>query len=165
MAIKSEKQRTSSVLKEFGPAGMKVAEEVAVRPSLREYGTGKEWDSRIFSLRIDADEYDRETFSLYYPLFEKYSDLFTIFINAGSFVSAEDAVVKCRDIGLDVQSHGFYHHTYNDYAHYIHPPFSLRSILSSLQTLYNSGVSQQALQYQYLVWLGIFLVKLYNIFR
>ena len=116
MAINIRQHSIAIALKEFGPAGMKVTEEVALHPSLHKYGVGKEWDSNIFSLRIDADEYDPETFSLYYPVFEKYRDLFTIFINANSFVKAEEAVVKCRDIRLDVQSHGFYHHTYNDYA-------------------------------------------------
>ncbi|MFC1570702.1 polysaccharide deacetylase family protein [Candidatus Omnitrophota bacterium] len=103
------------MLKEFGPKDFKVKEGVAQRPSLHEYGQGRSFDPNIFCLRIDADEYTPESFDSYLPLFEKYASAVTIFFNAYSFLKGSDRILRCRDLGVDIQSHAFYHYTYNDY--------------------------------------------------
>lgn len=105
----------TGILKEFGPEGLKVLEEVAEKPSLREHKTSGGPVEETFCLRIDADEFTPETFELYYPLFEKFGDAITVFFNVFSFEGAGDHILKCRDLGVDIQSHAFYHHTYNDY--------------------------------------------------
>ena len=105
-----------SVLKEFGPEKLKVKEVVAERSSLGEYGRSLGWEPDIFCLRIDADEYTPDSFAAYYPLFDKCPEAFTVFFNANSFRDAGTEILRCRDIGLDIQSHAFYHYTYNDYA-------------------------------------------------
>lgn len=108
--------KRSSVLKEFGPEGFKVREKVAEKPSLWEHGPAAGWTPDIFCLRMDADEYTEDSFSAYYPLFEKHRQAITIFFNAYSFEDAKDEVLRCNGLGIDVQSHAFYHYTYNDYA-------------------------------------------------
>jgi folate-dependent phosphoribosylglycinamide formyltransferase PurN/peptidoglycan/xylan/chitin deacetylase (PgdA/CDA1 family) len=108
------KRNRKSVLKEFGRGAMKATERVVKEPSFLSAIENK-WGFDIFCLRIDADEYDAENFSSYYALFEKYREAITIFVNANSFKNASGAVMKCREMGLDIQSHGYYHHTYNSY--------------------------------------------------
>lgn len=105
-----------SRLKEFGFEGLKVVERVAEKPSLEKYSPGKEWEKGIFCLRIDADEYEESSFNCYYPLFEEFKEAMTIFFNAYSFRDAACQVIKCKNLGLDIGSHGYYHYTYNDYA-------------------------------------------------
>jgi len=106
------KRKKEKVVKEFGPEGLKVTERVAKEPlgipSLRKPDT--------FTLRIDADEYEKVSFGAYYPLFEKYKDAVSIYFNVNSFKDAGNEIKKCAGLGIDVGSHGFYHHTYNDYA-------------------------------------------------
>ncbi|MBU1084202.1 MAG: polysaccharide deacetylase family protein [Candidatus Omnitrophota bacterium] len=111
------------MLKEFGPDNFKVREKVADRPSMGRYASSCAWGSDIFHLRIDADEYTEASFRTYYPVFEKHAKALTVFFNACSFRNSEKEVLKCRDLGIDIQSHAFYHYTYNDYAsnrHNIH---------------------------------------------
>ena len=103
------------VRKSFGFAGCQVVERVAKKPSVIDNGTGANLLEGTFCLRIDADEYSKETFSSYYDLFKEYSSAITIFFNVNSFKDFAFEVLKCKDLGCDVQSHGFYHHTYNDY--------------------------------------------------
>ena len=110
----------SVVLKEFGPKDFRVKEEVAENPSLHKYGQGRTWQPDIFCLRIDADEYTPESFDAYLPLFEKYASAVTIFFNAHSFLKGSDRILRCRDLGIDIQSHAFYHYTYNDYQSNLH---------------------------------------------
>lgn len=109
-------QNSTSTLKEFGPAGYNVRETVARTPSLDRHGLPYGWKPDIFCLRIDADEYSPESFNPYYSVFEQYWEAITIFFNINSFKDAKDQILRCRDLGVDIQSHAFYHHTYNDYA-------------------------------------------------
>jgi len=88
---------------------------VALEPSLRKYARLSPLEPDFFCLRIDADEYSPGSFDRYMPLFRKRSGAVTVFFNAFSFSGAPGRVLECRDIGIDVQSHAFYHYTYGDY--------------------------------------------------
>lgn len=77
------------------------------------YPAGKK---TIFSLRIDADEVDTGEFEEYLQLLRPYSKLVTVFCCASAFAGKENLLKKAKEIGLDIQSHGFYHYTYNDYS-------------------------------------------------
>jgi folate-dependent phosphoribosylglycinamide formyltransferase PurN len=107
--------RRSGVIKVFGNAALNTREEV-VRKPLVGFMAGLEWDwPNIFCLRIDADEYDVGSFSNYFSLFKKYTQAITMFINAHSFEGARNHILECKDTGLDIQSHGFYHYVYSDF--------------------------------------------------
>jgi len=108
--------KSSRILKEFGPEGFKVRETVARIPSLDRHGLSYGWKPDIFCLRIDADEYTPDSFNPYYSVFERYMGAITIFFNINSFKDAKEHILRCRDMGIDIQSHAFYHHTYRDYA-------------------------------------------------
>lgn len=108
-------RRGLSVVKSFGNGLIRAEEEVAAKP-LIEFMAGQKIDwPAIFCLRIDADEFDKSAFDNYLSLFKKYPSAVTIFFNIYSFRDAADKIKESRDVGLDIQSHGFYHHTYNDY--------------------------------------------------
>jgi folate-dependent phosphoribosylglycinamide formyltransferase PurN len=108
-------QRRSTAIKSFGVESMPVEEEVARMSSIEfMHGCLVDYPS-TFSLRIDADEFDKNTFESYLGLFKEYKAATTIFVNANSFSNAKDEIIKCRELGVDIQSHGFYHHIYNDY--------------------------------------------------
>ncbi|MFC1644297.1 polysaccharide deacetylase family protein [Candidatus Omnitrophota bacterium] len=107
--------KINRTLKEFGPKDLRVIEEVVDRPSLHKHGADRSWKSDIFCLRIDADEYTPESFDAYLPLFKKYRNAITIFFNAFSFSKGTDRILQCRDLGIDIQSHAYYHYTYSDY--------------------------------------------------
>jgi len=103
-------------IKEFGPDGAKVNETVASAPSVSEYRPeGVMPGKGLYCLRMDADEYTPGSFSEYYGLFEKYKKAMTIFFNVNSFREAKSEIKRCYETGIDVQSHAFYHYTYNDY--------------------------------------------------
>jgi len=70
----------------------------------------------IFSFRVDADEISSKDFNDYIDIFSKYSDFITVFLCCSEFVGKEDLVLKLKDSGVDIQSHGYYHHVYNDYS-------------------------------------------------
>jgi len=108
--------KRTGVIKEFGPETLKVTEEVSAAPSFGKHGASRGWKPDIFCLRIDADEYTDGSFSAYYPVFEEYADALTIFFNAFSFREAKDHILRCRDMGIDIQSHAYYHYTYDDYV-------------------------------------------------
>lgn len=106
-----------AVIKEFKTTqGAPIRERVAREPNILKSGLQKNILHNMFCLRIDADEYEKVSFSGYKNLFKKYKDSITIFFNVNSFKGAASEIKGCSEIGLDVQSHGFYHHTYNDYA-------------------------------------------------
>ena len=107
--------KRQGVLKEFGPEGIKVVEEVASSPSFLGYKTGGSDNSGVFCMRIDADEFSLDSFKGYYPFFESFTRAFTVFFNAFSFKDASSHILRCRDMGVDVQSHAYYHYTYDDY--------------------------------------------------
>ena len=107
--------KVAGTIKEFGPEGYKVTEEVASRPSLGRFAPLRKRSERFFSLRIDADEYSHDSFAEYIPVFKKYKDAVTIFFNVNSFKDAKEEILKCRDYGCEIQSHAYYHYTYSDY--------------------------------------------------
>lgn len=112
--ISLQRKRPSAV-KEFGGQGL-VTTEIVARKPLIELSVGSEIGfPRIFSLRIDADEYDGRGFRQYLPFFRKYAQAITLFVNAHQFYRAQDEIKECSAAGVDVQSHGFYHHIYCDY--------------------------------------------------
>ena len=98
------KTKNPSVIKSFGPKGVKVTEEVAAEPSFRKYAHLAPREPDFFCLRIDADEYSPVSFDRYMPLFERYREAVTIFFNACSFSGAADRIVECRDKGLEAES-------------------------------------------------------------
>lgn len=107
----------TAVIKEFKTdQNMFVRERVAKRPGILKSVRQKNPLHNIFCLRIDADEYEKVSFSRYKNLFKKYKDAVTIFFNVNSFKGAVPEIKECGGMALDVQSHAFYHHTYNDYA-------------------------------------------------
>lgn len=111
----SRRKRDSAIFKSFAFGALKAEEKVAKSPIV-EFASGREVDyPGTFTLRIDADEYDSRGFSSFLPVFKKQHKAITIFINAASFSGAQTIVGECKDMGLDVQSHGFYHYTYKDY--------------------------------------------------
>ncbi|MBF0215750.1 MAG: polysaccharide deacetylase family protein [Candidatus Omnitrophica bacterium] len=110
------KKARRSVYKDFGPRGMRVRERVASERSFGRSKNEQTFPSDSFCLRIDADEYEKGTFNAYYPVFSKYSRAITIFFNVRSFEKAPDEIIKCRGLGIDVGSHGYYHAAYGDYA-------------------------------------------------
>jgi hypothetical protein len=73
-----------------------------------------------FCLRIDADEFSKESFSSYYDVFKEYNRAITIFFNVNSFKNAASHILKCKDLGTDIQSHGYYHFTYSGYFYNRH---------------------------------------------
>jgi hypothetical protein len=103
------------IRKEFGIGQYHVTERVAQMPSIMEKAARSSSLEGIFCLRIDADEYSKEAFSLYYDLFKEHNDKVTIFFNVNSFKDSCEEILQYKDLGVDVQSHGFYHYTYNDY--------------------------------------------------
>jgi peptidoglycan/xylan/chitin deacetylase (PgdA/CDA1 family) len=107
--------KQAGILKEFGPEGYKVIEEVAARPSLGRFAPLPNNPLKFFCLRIDADEYSPESFSRYMPVFKKYQKAITIFFNINSFKNAKEEITGCRDAGCEIQSHAYYHYTYSDY--------------------------------------------------
>ncbi len=108
--------KRNSKIKRFGNDSVYVKEEVARRP-LVDFMAGQQTDySHLFCLRIDADEFHDETFNDYIDLFRKHGDAVTVFFNVHSFLHAKDKIMECKNMGLDIQSHGFYHYTYSDYA-------------------------------------------------
>ncbi len=112
---KTEKQiNPAACYKEFGPPSIKVRERVARSPRI-EAADRSNCLNGIFSLRIDADEYHSGSFSGFLELFKKYNSAITIFINVNSFEATPEEVINCQKAGLDIQSHGYYHHVYNDY--------------------------------------------------
>lgn len=113
--MNKHKENIAPCVKEFGVRDMYVREKVASRSGMEKTDRIIPILSDIFSLRIDADEYSKESFAPYCGLFEKYKNAITIFFNINSFKDAPDEIEKCKSMNLDVQSHGFYHYTYNDY--------------------------------------------------
>ena len=115
MITNIKKRKSYRALKKFGPDDLKVSEMVAGKPLLLNYDQNPGQKCGIFCLRIDADEHEKESFGRYYPVFKRFSEAISIFFNAYSFRDAEDEILKCFNLNLDIQSHGYYHHTYSDY--------------------------------------------------
>jgi len=92
------------------------ARERVVKYPLNAFTNGqKRISPRFFCLRIDADEYHPDTFNYYFSIFKKHKEAITVFFNINSFRGADEKISVCQDAGLDIQSHAYYHHIYNDY--------------------------------------------------
>lgn len=74
----------------------------------------------LFSLRIDVDEIDSEEFAKYLEIFKPFSRWVTIFCCASIFSDKVYLLNNAKNIGIDIQSHGYYHHTYRDYENNYH---------------------------------------------
>lgn len=112
-----QRRRRFSCIKSFADNnnGISVEEEVSCRPLIESIDGLKINYPGTFCLRIDADEYHKENFDNYMEIFRKYKDCITVFFNGYSFSGAGDLIKRCSHLGVDVQSHGFYHYTYSDY--------------------------------------------------
>jgi len=112
----SEKHKV--ITKEFGSGACRVRERVAHYPS-----SAARTHVRIvpkafidtFCLRIDADEC-HDNIGEYLKLFMKYRDCTTIFFCMRAFSQKQDILQQAHGAGCDIQSHGFHHHTYNDFT-------------------------------------------------
>lgn len=69
----------------------------------------------IFSLRIDVDELEEKNFLQYIKILEPFKKYVTLFCCAAAFRRKEYLLKELKSANFDVQSHGFYHHVYNDY--------------------------------------------------
>ncbi|MEW6407144.1 MAG: polysaccharide deacetylase family protein [Patescibacteria group bacterium] len=108
--------KRKSILKRFGSQELAVCEQVAEKPFIELQGNNiMPLPKDFFCLRIDADEHNEELFDEFLSVFDNFKDAITIFFNAHNFSSLKDKIIKCANSGLDVQSHGYYHYTYNDY--------------------------------------------------
>ncbi len=112
--------KRGSVLKVFGNGASKVSEEVAKTPLITYMDSAETDYPNIFCLRIDADEYHSDTILSYNALFKKFHNAITIFVNAGNFKDKSGTIKGWAGDGIDIQSHGFYHHTYRDYKTNLH---------------------------------------------
>ena len=71
--------------------------------------------NNIFSLRIDVDEFEESDFRQYIKILEPFKKCVTLFCSVAAFKEKECLLKELKSAGFDVQSHGFYHHVYNDY--------------------------------------------------
>jgi len=69
----------------------------------------------IFSLRVDVDEFEEKDFLQYIRILEPFKKYVTLFCCVAAFEKKEYLLKELKSMGFDVQSHGFYHHVYNDY--------------------------------------------------
>ena len=113
--VKEARGSRRARLKVFGDAAPRVEEVVAVRSSVHAIEGRPNPIAGSFCLRIDADEYTQDSFRPYLKLFEKYHNAVSIFFCIDSFKDAPSEITRCKALGLEVASHGFYHYTYSDY--------------------------------------------------
>ena len=117
---------TGSIEKDFSWKGKVFSERVAKYPKILYKGlipSGQKSGAilypggkkNLFSLRIDVDEVDELELGKYWDLFERFSKWITVFCCADAFAGKKHLLERAGEIGLDVQSHGFYHYTYNNY--------------------------------------------------
>ena len=119
-------------MKKFGNTSVIMTEEVAKHPMVEHLSGAEMYFPKGFCLRIDADEYHADLFEEYLPLFKEYSEAVTVFVNAHSFSGAKDKILQLKDMGVDVQSHGYYHYTYTDYASNRHNIGKAKSFFAGL---------------------------------
>ena len=65
-----------------------------------------------FNFRLDYDEYQAEDFATVLDIVARHQECFSHFVCAASFENQPQALDRLR--GLDVGSHGYWHHTYDD---------------------------------------------------
>ncbi|MBP7216242.1 MAG: hypothetical protein KBA46_03045 [Candidatus Omnitrophica bacterium] len=111
----SQMRCRESGLKQFGEEGVCVTEVLSQKPLLEAMRKSEVAKNRFFCLRIDADEFDAGVFERYKRFFKDHAQLVSIFFNAHQYAGAGRVIRECSDMGLDVQSHGYYHYAYNDY--------------------------------------------------
>ncbi|MFA5008034.1 MAG: polysaccharide deacetylase family protein [Candidatus Omnitrophota bacterium] len=70
----------------------------------------------IFSLRIDVDALEENDFREYIKILEPYKKWVTLFCCVSAFAKKDYLLKEIALAGFDIQSHGFLHHAYNDYA-------------------------------------------------
>ena len=68
----------------------------------------------LFNFRFDLDEDTGNDLELIAGVSEKYKDCTTWFVSCASFEKNAHKIKKLIDDGFDVQSHGYFHHTYSD---------------------------------------------------
>lgn len=65
-----------------------------------------------FNFRLDYDEYQAEDFATVLDIVAPHEECFSHFVCAASFENEPQALARLR--GMDVGSHGYWHHTYDD---------------------------------------------------
>ncbi len=85
-----------------------------------------------FSFRIDYDEYDEADFQATLKAIRGYEGATTHFVNGSAYEGVPEAIGMLR--GLDVGSHGYWHHTY------VTPKENLRNILRGVKVLQAGGI-------------------------
>jgi len=120
---------SESVEKEFEFRNKRFCERVAKYPKIayQRYSTRHEdkqkncdflypdGKSAMFSLRIDVDEVREDEFTKFLDIFAQYPEWITLFCPSKAFEGKEHLLLKAKDLGLDIQSHGHHHYTFDDY--------------------------------------------------
>jgi hypothetical protein len=86
----------------------------------------------VFSFRIDYDQYDTDDFRATLEAVESHEGATSHFVNAGAYASAGGELGRLR--GLDVGSHGYWHHTYRTRSE------NLRNIRHGIEVLRGGGL-------------------------
>jgi len=85
-----------------------------------------------FNLRLDHDQYQAANFEATLALLAGRADAVTHFVNAAAYADQPRALRRLR--GLDVGSHGYWHHTYRTAAE------NRRNIARGIQSLRDAGL-------------------------
>lgn len=85
-----------------------------------------------FNFRIDHDDYHAADFDATLKAIEGNEDATTHFVNGSGLEGAPEAMARLR--GLDVGSHGYWHHTYRTAKE------NLRNILRGIEVLQGAGI-------------------------
>jgi len=120
--------RDSSIIKEFSVLGKTFKERLSKNPKIFEHlkylkdkpegitNLYPQGGKNIFSLRIDADEAEIGDFEDYIEILKNYGNFTTIFCNCKAFEGKENFIIRSKELGIDIQSHAYHHHIYNDYT-------------------------------------------------
>jgi len=129
--LKSICKKNTSVIKEFNLNGNIFQERLAKYPKIFQHLENfQQFNSNtmlypqkkngFFSLRIDADQAETEDFKEYISLLTPFAPWVTIFFCASEFKGIDNLILKAKEAGMDIQSHAYYHHVYNDYQTNLH---------------------------------------------
>ncbi len=86
-----------------------------------------------FNFRIDYDQFDREDFKATLDAIRGHEEASSHFVNAAAYAHAGDAWERFR--GLDVGSHGYWHHTYRTEEE------NLRNIRRGIEAIESHGIA------------------------
>ncbi|MBN2296587.1 MAG: hypothetical protein JXM70_29435, partial [Pirellulales bacterium] len=86
-----------------------------------------------FNFRVDYDEFAADDFNATLDAINGHEDATSHFINASNYVRAGNAWQRFR--GLDVGSHGYWHHTYRTEEE------NLRNIRRGIETIESHGIA------------------------